>query len=29
MDELEDLLMDFGIMKKEDETLIGKAATAA
>jgi nitrogenase iron protein NifH len=24
MDELEDLLMDFGIMKKEDESVIGK-----
>jgi nitrogenase iron protein NifH len=29
MDELEDLLMDFGIMKKEDESVIGKAAVAA
>jgi nitrogenase iron protein NifH len=29
MDQLEDLLMDFGIMKKEDETLIGKSAVAA
>lgn len=29
MDELEDLLMDFGIMQKEDESIIGKAATAA
>jgi len=29
MDELEDLLMDFGIMKKEDESIIGKAAAAA
>jgi nitrogenase iron protein NifH len=26
MDELEDMLMEFGIMKKEDESLIGKAA---
>ena len=26
MDELEDLLMDFGIMQKEDVTIIGKAA---
>jgi len=26
MDELEDLLMDFGIMKKEDESVIGKTA---
>jgi nitrogenase iron protein NifH len=29
MDQLEDLLMDFGIMKKEDETVIGKAAAVA
>jgi len=29
MEELEDLLMEFGIMKKEDESIIGKAATAA
>jgi nitrogenase iron protein NifH len=29
MDELEDLLMDFGVMKKEDESLIGKTAAAA
>jgi nitrogenase iron protein NifH len=29
MDQLEDLLMDFGIMKKEDESIIGKAADAA
>ncbi|MEW5791742.1 MAG: nitrogenase iron protein [Pseudomonadota bacterium] len=26
MDELEDLLMEFGVMKKEDESLIGKSA---
>ena len=26
MDELEDLLMEFGIMKKEDESIIGKKA---
>ena len=26
MDELEDLLMDFGIMKKEDESIVGKTA---
>ena len=25
-DELEDLLMEFGIMEKEDESIIGKAA---
>ncbi len=29
MEELEDLLMEFGIMKKEDESIIGKAAVAA
>ena len=29
MEELEDLLMEFGIMKKEDETVIGKTAKAA
>src|SRR5512142_805648 len=29
MDELEDLLMEFGIMEKEDESIIGKAAVAA
>jgi nitrogenase iron protein NifH len=29
MDQLEDLLMDFGIMKKEDESVIGKAAHVA
>jgi nitrogenase iron protein NifH len=28
MDELEDLLMDFGIMKKEDESVIGKTASS-
>ncbi|MDR3437091.1 MAG: nitrogenase reductase, partial [Telmatospirillum sp.] len=28
MDELEDMLMEFGIMKKEDESIIGKALTA-
>jgi nitrogenase iron protein NifH len=28
MEELEDLLLEFGIMQKEDETIIGKAATA-
>jgi nitrogenase iron protein NifH len=27
MDELEELLVDFGIMEKEDESIIGKAAT--
>src|SRR5512136_2975742 len=29
MDELEELLMEFGIMEKEDESIIGKAAVAA
>ena len=29
MEELEDLLMEFGIMQKEDESIIGKAANAA
>ncbi|MBF0374756.1 MAG: nitrogenase iron protein [Alphaproteobacteria bacterium] len=29
MDELEELLMEFGIMSKEDETIVGKAAGAA
>ena len=29
MDELEDLLMEFGIMKKEDESVIGKKANEA
>ena len=29
MEELEDLLLEFGIMQKEDESIIGKAATAA
>ncbi|MGD9896250.1 MAG: nitrogenase iron protein [Candidatus Methylacidiphilaceae bacterium] len=29
MDELEDLLMQFGIMKREDESLVGKAAEEA
>jgi nitrogenase iron protein NifH len=29
MDELEELLLEFGIMKKEDESIIGKAAVAA
>ena len=29
MEELEDLLMEFGIMQKEDESIIGKAAAAA
>jgi nitrogenase iron protein NifH len=29
MEELEDLLMEFGIMQKEDESIIGKAASAA
>ena len=29
MEELEELLMEFGIMKKEDESIIGKAANAA
>jgi nitrogenase iron protein NifH len=29
MEELEDLLMEFGIMKKEDESIIGKTAKAA
>jgi nitrogenase iron protein NifH len=29
MDELEDLLMEFGIMKKEDESIIGKKAKEA
>jgi nitrogenase iron protein NifH len=29
MDELEDLLMEFGLMDEEDETIIGKAAVAA
>ena len=28
MDELEDLLLEFGIMKKEDESIIGKAKAA-
>ena len=28
MDELEDLLMEFGIMKKDDETIIGKSKAA-
>jgi len=28
MEELEDLLMEFGIMQKEDESIIGKAANA-
>ena len=28
MEELEELLMEFGIMEKEDESIIGKAATA-
>jgi nitrogenase iron protein NifH len=28
MDELEDLLMEFGIMKKDDETIVGKAKAA-
>jgi nitrogenase iron protein NifH len=28
MDELEDLLMEFGIMEAEDESIIGKAAAA-
>jgi len=26
MDELEDLLMEFGLMDEEDESIIGKAA---
>jgi len=29
MEELEDLLLEFGIMQKEDESIIGKAASAA
>lgn len=29
MDELEELLMEFGVMKEEDESIIGKAATVA
>jgi len=29
MEELEELLMDFGIMEKEDESIVGKAATAS
>jgi nitrogenase iron protein NifH len=29
MEELEELLMEFGIMKKEDESIIGKAASVA
>jgi nitrogenase iron protein NifH len=29
MEELEDLLLEFGIMQKEDESIIGKAANAA
>ena len=29
MEELEDLLLEFGIMKKEDESIIGKAVAAA
>ncbi|HMV37806.1 nitrogenase iron protein [Plasticicumulans sp.] len=29
MDELEDMLMEFGIMTKEDESIVGKAASAA
>jgi nitrogenase iron protein NifH len=28
MDALEDLLMDFGLMEEEDESIIGKSATA-
>ena len=28
MDQLEDLLMEFGIMEEEDESIIGKTATA-
>ncbi|MCG8383137.1 MAG: nitrogenase reductase, partial [Gammaproteobacteria bacterium] len=28
MDELEDLLMDFGIMEEEDESIIGQTAAA-
>lgn len=29
MDELEELLMEFGVLKEEDESIIGKAATVA
>ena len=29
MEELEELLMEFGIMQKEDESIIGKAAAEA
>ena len=29
MEELEDLLMEYGIMEAEDETIVGKAETAA
>ncbi len=29
MDELEDLLMEFGIMEAEDESIVGKAENAA
>jgi len=29
MDELEDLLMEFGILTPDDETIVGKAAGAA
>jgi nitrogenase iron protein NifH len=28
MDELEDLLMEFGIMEEEDESIIGQTAAA-
>jgi nitrogenase iron protein NifH len=28
MDELEDLLMEFGIMEEEDESIVGKTAVA-
>jgi nitrogenase iron protein NifH len=29
MDELEDLLLEFGIMQKDDESIVGKAKAAA
>jgi nitrogenase iron protein NifH len=28
MDELEDLLMEFGVLEEEDESIIGKTAAA-
>jgi nitrogenase iron protein NifH len=29
MEELEDLLLEFGIMEKEDDSIVGKAKVAA